>query len=308
MSTSAGGSATSREAPTRSGSCRSSSSTLGSWELAAEHAARARDIAFQYGIEIPQHHLPIAWIAVHRGQLDLARETSTAGTRPRARQQLGLHPPYHLAVIGLVALWGGDASTGAEWLGRAHSRALELGWFESDQSPVDRRLRRGAARARPDRRGRGSPRHVGSRREATRTTEESSRTSCGVGAKSQPRAEISTRQCGSSTTRLLVTRRSAILTAGPVPSSPSASFAGAHGRSVRARDAISRGARRIRAARRGRPGSSEHVGARKHRRPHARGRPDPGRATRCGSRRRGPDEPRGRCRACSSASARLRAT
>ena len=107
---------------------------LGSWELAAKHAARARDIAFQYGIEIPQHHLPIAWIAVHRGQLDLARETSTRALE-LAQQQLGLHPPYHLAVIGLAALWGGDASTGAEWLGRAHSRALELGWFESDTRP-----------------------------------------------------------------------------------------------------------------------------------------------------------------------------
>jgi DNA-binding CsgD family transcriptional regulator len=107
---------------------------LGSWELAATHAARARDIAFQYGIEIPQHHLPIAWIAVHRGQLDLARETSTRALE-LAQQQLGLHPPYHLSVIGLVALWGGDASTGAEWLGRAHSRALELGWFDPANRP-----------------------------------------------------------------------------------------------------------------------------------------------------------------------------
>ena len=106
----------------------------GSWELAAEHAARGRDIAFQYGIEIPQHHLPIAWIAVHRGQLDLARETSTRALE-LAEEHFGLHPPYHLAVIGLVALWSGDASTGAAWLGRAHSRALELGWFEPAERP-----------------------------------------------------------------------------------------------------------------------------------------------------------------------------
>jgi DNA-binding CsgD family transcriptional regulator len=107
---------------------------LGSWELAAEHAARAREIAFQYGIEIPQHHLPIAWIAVHRGQLDFARETSTRALE-LAEQHFGLHPPYHLSVIGLAALWGGDASTGAEWLGRAHRRALELGWFEPRNRP-----------------------------------------------------------------------------------------------------------------------------------------------------------------------------
>jgi DNA-binding CsgD family transcriptional regulator len=106
----------------------------GSWELAAAHASRARDIAFQYGIEIPQHHLPVAWIAVHRGQLDFARETSNRAL-DLAEKQLGLHPPYHLSVIGLAALWSGDASTGAEWLGRAHSRALELGWFEPANRP-----------------------------------------------------------------------------------------------------------------------------------------------------------------------------
>jgi DNA-binding CsgD family transcriptional regulator len=106
----------------------------GDWELAADHAARARDIASQYGIEIPQHHLPTAWIAVHRGQLDLARETSMRAL-DLAERHFGLHPPYHLAVIGLVALWRGDASTGAEWLGRAHARALELGWFEPANRP-----------------------------------------------------------------------------------------------------------------------------------------------------------------------------
>ena len=109
----------------------------GSWDLAAEHAARARDIAFQYGIEIPQHHLPIAWIAVHRGQLDLARETSTRALE-LAEQHFGLHPPYHLSVIGLAALWSGDAPTGAEWLARATSTALELGWFEPTNRPWTR--------------------------------------------------------------------------------------------------------------------------------------------------------------------------
>ena len=106
----------------------------GRWELAAEHAARARDIAFQYGIEIPQHHLPIAWIALHRGQLDLAQETSMRAL-DLAEEHFGFHPPYHLAVIGLVAFWRGDASTGAEWLGRAHSRALQLGWLDPGNRP-----------------------------------------------------------------------------------------------------------------------------------------------------------------------------
>ena len=86
-----------------------------------------------------------------------------------AEMHLGLHPPYHLAVIGLVALWRGDAATGAEWLGRAHSRALAARMVRSPESPVDRRVRRSAARAWPDRRGGGSPRPVGGRREASWT-------------------------------------------------------------------------------------------------------------------------------------------
>ena len=106
----------------------------GNWELAAEHAALARDVAVQYGIEVPQHYLPIAWIAVHRGQLEFARETSQRALA-LAKEHFGLHPPYHLAVIGLAAFWSGDVSTGAEWLSRAHTRALELGWFEPANRP-----------------------------------------------------------------------------------------------------------------------------------------------------------------------------
>ena len=63
----------------------------GRWALAAEHAARAHDISIQYGLEVPQDHLPIALIAVHRGQLELAREHSRAS--PRARRGAVRAPP-----------------------------------------------------------------------------------------------------------------------------------------------------------------------------------------------------------------------
>jgi DNA-binding CsgD family transcriptional regulator len=102
----------------------------GRWELAAEHAARARDINVQYGLERPQDYLPIAWIAVHRGQLELAGELSGRALR-LAREQLGLHPPVHLAVLGLVALWSGDALVATEWLEKADRQAATLGWGES---------------------------------------------------------------------------------------------------------------------------------------------------------------------------------
>jgi DNA-binding CsgD family transcriptional regulator len=106
----------------------------GRWELAADLAARARDIAVQYGIEVPQHALLIAWVAVHRGQLEFAKATSERALE-LAKEHFGLHPPYHLAVLGLAALWGGDSATGLSWLGKAHSQATALGWIEPTNRP-----------------------------------------------------------------------------------------------------------------------------------------------------------------------------
>jgi DNA-binding CsgD family transcriptional regulator len=101
----------------------------GSWELAASYAAQAHDISIQYGLEVAQDHLPIALIALHRGQLELAREHSERALE-LAEVQFALHPPQHLAILGLVALWSGDARTGAELLGKAERQAAALGWSE----------------------------------------------------------------------------------------------------------------------------------------------------------------------------------
>jgi DNA-binding CsgD family transcriptional regulator len=103
----------------------------GRWDLAAAHADRAHDISTQYGLEAPQDHLPNAVIAVHRGRLDLARKHSQRALELAEEQFAArLHPPQHMAVLGLVALWSGDQSTAAEWLGKADGRAAELGWGE----------------------------------------------------------------------------------------------------------------------------------------------------------------------------------
>jgi len=101
----------------------------GGWELAAEHAAHAHEIALQYGLEVPQDHLPIAVIAVHRNELELAREHSERAL-DLAKGQFGFHPPQHLAVLGLVALGSGDSRTALELLGQADDRAAVLGWGE----------------------------------------------------------------------------------------------------------------------------------------------------------------------------------
>jgi DNA-binding CsgD family transcriptional regulator len=101
----------------------------GRWELAAAHAAHAHDISIQYGLEVPQDHLPIAVIAVHRGELELGREHSERALK-LAGGQFPLHPPQHMAVLGLVALWSGNSSAAAEWLGAADQQAAALGWGE----------------------------------------------------------------------------------------------------------------------------------------------------------------------------------
>jgi DNA-binding CsgD family transcriptional regulator len=101
----------------------------GHWELAAGHAAGAHEIRLQYGLEVPQDHLPIALIAVHRGQSELAREHSERALA-LAEEQFALHPPQHLAIMGLVALSTGDAALALDWLGKADRQAAALGWGE----------------------------------------------------------------------------------------------------------------------------------------------------------------------------------
>jgi len=103
--------------------------SAGRWTLAAEHAAAARAIFVQYRPETPPDLLPLAVTAVHRGQLELAREISERALE-LAEEQFSLHPPVHQAVLGLVAHWSGDAAGAAGWLGRAEELALALGWGE----------------------------------------------------------------------------------------------------------------------------------------------------------------------------------
>ena len=101
----------------------------GRWALAADYSAHAQDIASQYGLEVPQDHLPTAVVAVHRGQLELAREHSERALELAGRQ-FGLHPPQHTAVLALVALGSGDRAAAVDRFDQADARAAELGWGE----------------------------------------------------------------------------------------------------------------------------------------------------------------------------------
>src|SRR5256886_4669558 len=106
----------------------------GRWERAAAHAARARDISLQYGVEKNQDYIPSAWVAVHRGQLELARQEAEPGLK-LCEKQIGLYPPLLQAVAGLVALWSGDAAAGADCLEQADRQAQVLGWGSPDARP-----------------------------------------------------------------------------------------------------------------------------------------------------------------------------
>jgi DNA-binding CsgD family transcriptional regulator len=101
----------------------------GRWELAADYADRSRDLSFQYSPESTSEHLAVAAIAVHRGQLELARRHAEKALE-LAETQLGVALPQPLAVLGLLALWGGDAAGAATWLERAARQAATLEWHE----------------------------------------------------------------------------------------------------------------------------------------------------------------------------------
>lgn len=106
----------------------------GRWALAAEYAARARDISVQYEVEKNQFYIPIAWVAAHRGDFQLALDQSERALR-LCEEQIGFHPPLLAAVPGLVALVRGDPASAVLHLGEADAKARELGWGAPDARP-----------------------------------------------------------------------------------------------------------------------------------------------------------------------------
>ncbi|HEY3527683.1 MAG TPA: LuxR C-terminal-related transcriptional regulator [Nocardioides sp.] len=101
----------------------------GSWGRASEHAALAHETAIQYGLEVPQDHLPLAVVAVHRGRMELARTHSERALH-LADEQMFSAAPQHMAVLGMVAAAAGDRSDALAWFTRADKGAVELGWRE----------------------------------------------------------------------------------------------------------------------------------------------------------------------------------
>ena len=97
----------------------------GRWEVASEHAARAHDISIQYGLEMPQDHLPTAVIAAYRGLFEVAREHSQRAL-DLAEAGVASRVPQHRAVLGLVALSEADISAADDWLDQAWSSSEKV--------------------------------------------------------------------------------------------------------------------------------------------------------------------------------------
>ena len=74
------------------------------------HAEHAHDISIQYGLEVPQDHLPIAVVAVHRGEFELAREHSQRALAAGRRAVRALPATAH-GGPGPRRLWSGGSPT-----------------------------------------------------------------------------------------------------------------------------------------------------------------------------------------------------
>jgi DNA-binding CsgD family transcriptional regulator len=104
----------------------------GDWPLAAEYAARALELSLQYGRDVPWLHVPVAVIAAHRGELELARAHSERSLR-LGEEQFGRHTPVHLGTLGFVALQSGDPETAADRFEEAAATTARLGWRDASK-------------------------------------------------------------------------------------------------------------------------------------------------------------------------------
>jgi DNA-binding CsgD family transcriptional regulator len=75
----------------------------GRWRLASEYARESREITLQYSGEIPHDLLVPALIALHRGELHVARERSRRAMILGEGQLL----PNHPAILAICELWDG---------------------------------------------------------------------------------------------------------------------------------------------------------------------------------------------------------
>ncbi|HEX5147445.1 MAG TPA: LuxR C-terminal-related transcriptional regulator, partial [Candidatus Limnocylindrales bacterium] len=97
----------------------------GRWTQASGYANQVREISLQYE-EISTDHLSPALIALHRGQIAVAR-----GHSQRALMLARGHLlPQHEAILGICDLWSGSPAAALEHLVEADHKAAIRGWDE----------------------------------------------------------------------------------------------------------------------------------------------------------------------------------
>ncbi len=97
----------------------------GRWSSASEYAAQVRDISLQYG-EAPTDHLSPALIALHRGQIEAARDHSQRALSLAEGHLL----PQHIAILGVCDLWSGSPAAAVVNFIEAEQTADLRGWHE----------------------------------------------------------------------------------------------------------------------------------------------------------------------------------
>jgi len=97
----------------------------GRWSIASEYADQVREISVQYG-EVPTDHLSPAIIALHRGQIAVARDHSQRALLLAKGHLL----PQHVAILGVCDLWSGSPAAALANLIKAEHTADVRGWDE----------------------------------------------------------------------------------------------------------------------------------------------------------------------------------
>jgi DNA-binding CsgD family transcriptional regulator len=98
----------------------------GRWSIASAYAHEAQEIVVQYELELPTHHLPPALIALHRGEVAVARDHSWRALSLAKEQLL----PAHIAVLAICDLWSGSPATALADFLRAEQTADARGMDE----------------------------------------------------------------------------------------------------------------------------------------------------------------------------------
>ena len=103
--------------------------SAGRWTAAAARADEAMEIRTQYGVELPQDHLPAALIALHRGEFEPARRHSERALSLANRMLL----PAHLAVLATIESWTGNTARAVVGFEQAEAAADARGFDEPAQ-------------------------------------------------------------------------------------------------------------------------------------------------------------------------------